>query len=77
VDQRIDALDVMCGLCRRNYDDVADEACSAKINNQHLIGGDQREREKRKKRNLPPNAVVVAGPRINRYGIDAVIRKEL
>lgn len=74
---RIEALDVMCHLCRRHYEDVADQPCEAKINNQHLIGGDQREREKRKVVNLPPGAVVVPGPRINRYGIDAVIRKEL
>lgn len=74
---RIEALDVICGGCRRAYEDVADKVCQAKINNQHLIGGDQREREKRKKPNLPPGAVVVPGPRIHRYGIDAVIRKEL
>ena len=76
-DTRIEALDVICGGCRRAYEDVADQACSAKIDNRHLIGGDQREREKRKKPNLPPNAVIVPGPRINRYGIDAVIRGEL
>jgi hypothetical protein len=55
---------------------VADQPCSAKIDNQHLIGGDQRERAKRIVNPLPPNAVIVAGPRINRYGIDAVIRGE-
>lgn len=74
---RIEALDVICGGCRRAYEDVADQVCSAKIDNQHLIGGDQRERAKRIVNKLPANAVVVPGPRINRYGIDAVIRKEL
>lgn len=74
---RIEALDVICSLCRRAYEDVADRPCAAKIDNQHLIGGDQREREKRKKNTLPPGAVIVPGPRINRYGIDAVIRGEL
>jgi hypothetical protein len=67
----------MCLHCRRAYEDVADLPCSAKIDNRHLIGGDQREREKRKKNVLPAGAVVVPGPRINRYGIDAVIRGEL
>jgi len=74
---RIEALDVICGDCRRPYEDVADQPCSAKIDNQHLIGGDQRERAKRIVNKLPANAVIVPGPRINRYGIDAVIRKEL
>lgn len=74
---RIEALDVICGGCRRAYDDVADQPCAAKINNEHLIGGDQRERAKRIVNRLPAGAVVVPGPRINRYGIDAVIRKEL
>lgn len=75
-EQRIEALDVYCEKCKRHYEDVADQPCSAKIDNQHLIGGDQSERVKRKKANLPPNAVVVPGPRINRYGIGAAIRKE-
>ena len=74
---RIEALDVICGGCRRAYEDVADKPCAAKIDNRHLIGGDQREREKRKPVNLPPNAVIVPGPRINRRGIDAYIRGEI
>lgn len=74
---RIEALDVICADCRRPYEDVADQACAAKIDNRHLIGGDQREREKRKKPNLPPGAVIVPGPRINRRGIDAYIRGEV
>lgn len=76
-DRRIDVLDVYCSGCRRAYVDVADQPCAAKINNEHLIGGDQRERMKRKHVTLPAGATVVPGPRINRRGIDAVIRGEL
>ena len=74
--ERIDVLEVYCSGCRRPYEDVADQPCSAKINNEHLIGGDQRERMKRKIIPLPAHAVVIPGPRINRRGIDAVIRGE-
>ena len=73
---RIEALDVMCHLCRRHFEDVKGKPCEAKIDNQHLIGGDQRERAKRKVNPLPPGAVVRPGPRIRRFGIDAEIRKE-
>lgn len=46
--QRIDALETYCRKCRRPLDEVGDQDCSAKIDNTHLIGGDQRERAKRK-----------------------------
>lgn len=77
--QRIDVLDVMCKYCRRAFEDVADKPCEAKIDNQHLIGGDQRERKKRKKPVIPANAkvIIAPAPRINRMGVDAVIRREL
>lgn len=79
VHTRIEALEVYCSACRRPFDDVAGEHCSAKVNNEHLIGGDQRERAKRKTPTLPAGVTVirVPGPRINRRGIDAVIRGEL
>ncbi len=75
--EKIPVLDVYCKNCRRNMEDVTpDSDCSAKVNNEHLIGGDQRVRAKRKHAELPPGAVVMPGPRVNRYGIDAVIRGE-
>ena len=73
---RIDALDVMCRNCRRAFEDVADRACEAKINNQHLIGGDQRERAKRKKPAAVGSRVVMPGPRINRRGMGGVLSRE-
>ena len=76
-DQRIDALEVYCRGCRRPMDDVADQACEAKIDNRHLIGGDQSVRAKRKKVELPPDAVVVRGGTFTRRGIDAVIRGQV
>ena len=74
--QRIDALEVYCSGCRRPYDDVADQACSAKIDNRHLIGGDQSVRAKRKTFVMPADAVRVQGPTINRRGINAVLSRE-
>lgn len=71
---RIDALDVMCRNCRRAYEDVADQDCEAKIDNTHLIGGDQSVRAKRKHYPTPPGAVVVPGPRIDRRGRDTPYR---
>lgn len=71
---RIDVLEVYCSGCRRPYEDVADEACEAKINNEHLIGGNPGERKKRK---LPPPvdpALLERGPAINRVGVEAIAR---
>ncbi|MGL5816670.1 MAG: hypothetical protein ACRCYR_03835 [Phycicoccus sp.] len=73
---RIDSLEVMCKACRRPFDDVADLVCEAKIDNTHLIGGDQSVRAKRNSPVIPDGAVVVPGPRINRRGIDAVLSRE-
>lgn len=64
---RIDALETYCKACRRPYDDVADEDCSAKINNEHLIGGDPGVREKRIK-HVPVGRIVKSGP-ITRRGM--------
>jgi hypothetical protein len=69
--QRVDALEVYCKGCRRPYDEVTGQDCAAKIDNRHLIGGDQTTRAKRKIPTPPPNARVVSGGRIQRRGIDA------
>lgn len=36
---RIDPLDALCVMCRRQYIEVADEPCAAYVDNKHLIGG--------------------------------------
>ncbi|MEE1764401.1 hypothetical protein [Streptomyces sp. SP18BB07] len=69
--QRIDALEVYCKACRRPYDEVTGQDCSAKVDNRHLIGGDQSTRAKRKIPTPPKNARVVPGGRIQRRGIIA------
>ena len=76
--QKVDVLDTYCSGCRRNYEDVADQPCEAKINNEHLIGGDQRERVKRKGLQLPPGVQVtpIPAPRINRMGITGILNGE-
>lgn len=71
--QRIDALEVYCKGCRRPYDEVTGQDCAAKIDNRHLIGGDQSVRAKRKIPVPPRNARVVPGGRIQRRGIDAYV----
>ncbi|WP_245936546.1 hypothetical protein [Streptomyces cahuitamycinicus] len=71
--QRIDALEVYCKGCRRPYDEVTGQDCSAKIDNRHLIGGDQSTRAKRKIPVPPKNARVVPGGRIERRGINAYV----
>lgn len=75
---RINALDVICVNCRRAYEDVVDQDCEEKIDNRHLIGGDQRERAKRKKpAPRPAGATVAPAPRINRRGMDAYLSKHV
>lgn len=76
---KVNVLETLCDVCRRPFEDVDGKACEGKIDNQHLIGGDQRERMKRKTFQVPQGAMVrrVPGPTIHRYGIDAVIRGEL
>ena len=69
--QRIEALDVYCDGCRRPYDEVKGDDCAAKIDNTHLIGGDQTKRAKRKVPTPPPNARLISGGTINRRGIGA------
>ena len=36
---RFNVLDVYCRKCRRPYEDVGDQPCSADIDNSHLRGG--------------------------------------
>ena len=78
-DQRVDTHEVYSHDSRRPHNDKADLPCSAKVNHEHLIGGDQSVRVKRKTFELPPGVVTtpVPGPRINRRGIDAYIRGEI
>ncbi|QFG13236.1 hypothetical protein SEA_GILGAMESH_44 [Streptomyces phage Gilgamesh] len=71
--QRVDALEVYCKGCRRPYDEVRGGDCSAKIDNTHLIGGDQTKRAKRKVPTPPPNARLIPGGTINRRGIGAYV----
>ena len=71
--QRIDALEVYCRGCRRPYDEVNGEDCSEKVDNRHLIGGDQRVRAKRKIPEPPPSARLIPGGTIQRRGIGAYV----
>ena len=68
--QRIDALETYCRACRRPFDEVADEPCSALENNFHLRGSP----EGRAKRIVhEPVGTVVRGPSIIRRGVDAYV----
>ncbi|WP_435059847.1 hypothetical protein [Streptomyces sp. bgisy060] len=69
--QRVDALEVYCKGCRRPYDDVESKPCEEKMDNRHLIGGDQSIRKKRKMPPLPRGVTIVPGGAIQRRGIDA------
>lgn len=71
--QRIDALEVYCKGCRRPLDEVTGEDCSAKVDNRHLIGGDQSTRAKRKIPKPPPASRLVPGGHIQRRGIEAYV----
>lgn len=68
---RVDALEVYCKGCRRPYDEVRGQDCAAKIDNTHLIGGDQSKRAKRKVPIPPANARIIPGGTIKRRGIGA------
>lgn len=56
---RVDALETYCRKCRRPLDEVGDRDCPAKINNEHLIGGDPGVRAKRKVPEAPGRMVQV------------------
>nr|WP_240982079.1 hypothetical protein [Streptomyces sp. R302] len=72
-EQRVEALEVYCKGCRRPYDEVKGDSCAAKVDNTHLIGGDQTTRAKRKTPVPPPNARIITGETINRRGLDAYV----
>lgn len=69
--QRVDSLEVYCEDCRRPFDDIADQACEAKADNTHLIGGDPGVRAKRKL--YETEGEVVPGPPIHRWGTTAIV----
>ncbi|MCG8971763.1 hypothetical protein JRC61_40415 [Streptomyces sp. CL12-4] len=71
--QRVEALEVYCRGCRRPYDEVKGDDCAEKIDNRHLIGGDQSKRAKRKIPVPPANARIIPGGTINRRGIGAYV----
>lgn len=45
---KVNILETYCRACRRPWDDVADEPCSAADNNEHLRGGPIGKRRPRK-----------------------------
>ncbi|MCX4677625.1 hypothetical protein OG413_20345 [Streptomyces sp. NBC_01433] len=69
--QRVDALEVYCRGCRRPYDEVKGKDCDEKVDNRHLIGGDQSIRKKRKLPPPPKGAAIIPGGTIQRRGINA------
>ncbi|MFJ2745332.1 hypothetical protein ACIO3O_37375 [Streptomyces sp. NPDC087440] len=71
--QRIDALEVYCSGCRRPYDEAKGTDCAAKIDNRHLIGGDQATRAKRNVPVPPPNARIIPGGNVQRRGLTAYV----
>ncbi|MFF3728536.1 hypothetical protein ACFYYM_40005 [Streptomyces erythrochromogenes] len=71
--QRIEALEVYCRGCRRPYDEVKGDDCAEKIDNRHLIGGDQSTRMKRKVIAPPPGARTIPGGTIQRRGLGAYV----
>ncbi|WP_328333367.1 hypothetical protein [Streptomyces sp. NBC_00455] len=69
--QRVDALEVYCKGCRRPYDEVKGSHCAEKVDNRHLIGGDQSTRKKRKNPPVPRGAQIIPGENVQRRGISA------
>lgn len=56
---KVEALDVLCAMCRRTWEDVSDQPCAAAKDNKHLRGGD--EDGKRKGRKHPHHDCASAG----------------
>ncbi|MFI6686617.1 hypothetical protein [Streptomyces sp. NPDC050485] len=71
--QRVDALEVYCKGCRRPYDEVKGRDCAEKVDNRHLIGGDQSVRAKRRVPAPGPGAKIIRGGTIQRRGIAAYV----
>ncbi|MFI1012650.1 hypothetical protein [Streptomyces sp. NPDC020965] len=69
--QRVDALEVYCKGCRRPFDDVKGRDCAEKMDNRHLIGGDQSTRKKRKLPPVPKGTKIIPGEKVQRRGIGA------
>lgn len=69
--QRVDALEVYCKGCRRPYDEVKGEDCAEKVDNRHLIGGDQSTRKKRKIPPPPTGTKIIPREKVQRRGISA------
>lgn len=53
---KVEALDVICVMCRQLWDKVSDQPCEAAIDNRHLHGGDPHGKRK-------PRGLVVERPR--------------
>lgn len=69
----VEALDVYCRGCRQQFThELVNLACPAKVDNRHLIGGDQRVRAKRKAIDIRPGMAMVPGPHVTRFGIQTV-----
>ena len=56
---KVKVLEIYCLTCRRPYEDVADEPCSALANNEHLRGGPIGVRAKRRRHDVDDDAIVV------------------
>ncbi|MFD3514894.1 hypothetical protein [Streptomyces sp. NPDC058657] len=69
--QRVDALEVYCKGCRRPYDEVKGRDCAERLDNRHLVGGDQTKRKKRKLPPPPKGTKVIPGTQVQRRGINA------
>ncbi|MGW1275506.1 hypothetical protein ACWD4V_00920 [Streptomyces tsukubensis] len=69
--QRVEALEVYCRGCRKPYEGAKGQDCEEKIDNRHLIGGDQSVRKKRKAPPAPRGATLVPGMKVQRRGIHA------
>lgn len=54
----IDVMETYCGQCRKTYEDVADEPCSAADSTEHLRGGPIGIRAKRNRAAVAAAAVV-------------------
>ncbi|MGG2460141.1 hypothetical protein ACO0M4_10025 [Streptomyces sp. RGM 3693] len=69
--QRVEALEVYCKGCRRPYGEVKGQDCEEKVDNRHLIGGDQSSRRKRKLPPPPRGTKIIPGETVQRRGISA------
>lgn len=47
VDSVVEILDVYCEACKKFYDEIGDQPCSAAVSTEHLIGGPTGTRKRR------------------------------